>query len=434
MTKQERLEKMEQRFQEMIRQEKKLHEQGIQYIAGIDEVGRGPLAGPVVTACVVLPEDFHVPGVDDSKKLTEKRRLAMNQEIQNRALAIGIGTASPEEIDEMNILEATKCAMVRAFHDANEKLGRKIPGAEIQHLLIDALELPGISVPQEGIVHGDASSVSIAAASIVAKVTRDAYMVEMGEKYPGYAFESNKGYGTAAHYDGIRAQGITPIHRKSFLKNLESRHGGKAVENTEAKKMTGKKVYAVRAGRETGIFQTWKECQRLVTGYPGAEYKSFTTWEAAEEYLGKKQDVQTIPETAAEIYVDGSFDVRTKRFGCGVVILYRGKEITLKHGYDDPASAELRNVAGEVMGAVNAIRYCQEHDIDEVYIYHDYNGIGKWGDDEWKANLPLTRKYKQFVADARKNMKIVFIKVEAHTGVKYNEMADRLAKDAIGLF
>ena len=106
----------------------------------------------------------------------------------------------------------------------------------------------------------------------------------------------------------------------------------------------------------------------------------------------------------------------------------------MKHGYDDPASAELRNVAGEVMGAVNAIRYCQEHDIDEVYIYHDYNGIGKWGDDEWKANLPLTRKYKQFVADARKNMKIVFIKVEAHTGVKYNEMADRLAKDAIGLF
>ena len=206
------------------------------------------------------------------------------------------------------------------------------------------------------------------------------------------------------------------------------------MENTEAKKMTGKKVYAVRAGRETGIFQTWKECQRLVTGYPGAEYKSFTTWEAAEEYLGKKQNVQAIPETAAEIYVDGSFDVRTKRFGCGVVILYKGEEITLKHGYDDPASAELRNVAGEVMGAVTAIRYCQEHDIREVYIYHDYNGIGKWGDDEWKANLPLTRKYKQFVADARKNMKIVFIKVEAHTGVKYNEMADRLAKDAIGLF
>ena len=132
--------------------------------------------------------------------------------------------------------------------------------------------------------------------------------------------------------------------------------------------------------------------------------------------------------------MDGSFDVRTGKFGCGVVILYKGEVITLKHGYDDPASAELRNVAGEVMGAVNAIRYCQEHDIDEVYIYHDYNGIGKWGDDEWKANLPLTRKYKQFVADARKNMKIVFIKVEAHTGVKYNEMADRLAKDAIGLF
>ena len=177
----------------MIRQEKVLREKGIQYVAGIDEVGRGPLAGPVVTACVVLPEDFHVPGVDDSKKLTEKRRLAMNQEIQSRALAIGIGIASPEEIDEMNILEATKCAMVRAFHDANEKLGRKIPGAEIQHLLIDALELPDISVPQEGIVHGDASSVSIAAASIVAKVTRDATWWRWEKNIPDMRSKATRG-------------------------------------------------------------------------------------------------------------------------------------------------------------------------------------------------------------------------------------------------
>ena len=225
MTKQERLEKMEQRFQEMIRQEKALHEQGIQYIAGIDEVGRGPLAGPVVTACVVLPEDFHVPGVDDSKKLTEKRRLAMNQEIQDRALAIGIGIASPEEIDEMNILEATKCAMVRAFHDANEKLGRKIPGAEIQHLLIDALELPGISVPQEGIVHGDASSVSIAAASIVAKVTRDRFCMEMDAMYPEYNFKKHKGYPTKEHRELVMQYGPCPLHRRSFLKFMEKEHG-----------------------------------------------------------------------------------------------------------------------------------------------------------------------------------------------------------------
>ena len=220
MTKQERLEKMEQRFQEMIRQEKVLHEKGIQYVAGIDEVGRGPLAGPVVTACVVLPEDFHVPGVDDSKKLTEKRRLAMNQEIQSRALAIGIGIASPEEIDEMNILEATKCAMVRAFHDANEKLGRKIPGAEIQHLLIDALELPDISVPQEGIVHGDASSVSIAAASILAKVTRDRLMEQLDAQYPQYGFAVHKGYGTKRHYAALREYGPCEIHRRTFLKKL----------------------------------------------------------------------------------------------------------------------------------------------------------------------------------------------------------------------
>lgn len=437
MTKQERLEKMKQRFQEMTKHENELRSEGIQYIAGMDEVGRGPLAGPVYTACVVLPTDFDVLGVDDSKKLTEKRRVQLDQEIRNKALAIGIGIATPEEIDEMNILEATKRAMVRAYEEANTKLQERIPKTQIEHLMIDALELPEIKVPQEGIVHGDAGSISIAAASIVAKVARDAYMVEMGRKYPGYAFESNKGYGTKAHYDGIRELGITPIHRHSFLKNLESRHGASmapATGNSSGDKMGKKKYYAVRSGRETGIFDTWKECQRQVTGFPGAEFKSFGTKEEAESYLGKKSVADNIPEDAARIYVDGSFDKKSKRYAAGVVVLYQGQTFTMNEAFDDPESAEMRNVAGEVMGAVRAIQYCLKNQIPEVYIYYDYNGIGKWGDDEWKANLPLTQKYKKFVAEARKKMKITFIKVAAHTGDKYNEMADRLAKDAIGLF
>ncbi len=437
MTKQERLEKMKQRFQEMTKHESELRDSGVTYIAGMDEVGRGPLAGPVYTACVVLPADFDVLGVDDSKKLTEKRRVQMDQEIREEALAIGIGIATPEEIDEINILEATKRAMVRAYEEANEQLKKRIPGAAIEHLMIDALELPEIAVPQEGIVHGDAGSISIAAASIVAKVARDAYMVEMGEKYPGYAFESNKGYGTKAHYDGIRELGITPIHRRSFLKNLESRHGTsitKSDEKGRESKMGKKKFYAVRSGRNIGIFDTWKECQRQVTGFPGAEFKSFGTKEEAEAYLGKKSLADNISEDAARIYVDGSFDKKSKKYAAGVVVLYKGKTLTMNEAFDDPESAEMRNVAGEIMGAVRAIQYCQKHQIPEVYIYYDYNGIGKWGDDEWKANLPLTQKYKKFVAEARKKMKITFIKVAAHTGDKYNEMADRLAKDAIGLF
>ena len=196
--------------------EKALWDEGKAYIAGVDEVGRGPLAGPVVTAAVILPYDFDVLGVDDSKKLSPKKREELYDQIMDSALCVAIGRVEPQRIDEINILEATKEAMIMAINNlsTNPVAGEKtVP----DHILIDALTLKGISIPQTGIVHGDALSVSIAAASIIAKVTRDREMIKMAEIYPGHAFESNKGYGTKAHYEGLAAFGPTPIHRKSFL-------------------------------------------------------------------------------------------------------------------------------------------------------------------------------------------------------------------------
>ena len=219
MTKAEREKMLAEKLITMQEYENKLRERGIKYIAGVDEVGRGPLAGPVVTACVVLPEDFDVLGVDDSKKLSEKKREELFDSIKERALAIGIGIRDNNRIDEINILEATKEAMAEAIVNADAELKAK-QGKGIEHILIDALTLKNVDIPQTGIVKGDAKSLSIAAASIIAKVTRDRMMVEFAEVYPGYAFEKNKGYGTKAHYDGLHAQGMTPIHRRSFLKNL----------------------------------------------------------------------------------------------------------------------------------------------------------------------------------------------------------------------
>lgn len=199
--------------------ENRLISEGVDYIAGVDEVGRGPLAGPVVAACVILPKDFDTPGLDDSKKLTEKRRNAMLEVIRKEAVAYGLGMASPEKIDEVNILEATKGAMKIAIDKAEEMLMKKA-GAKIDHILFDAIKIEDIQIPQTSIIQGDGKSVSIAAASILAKVTRDAMMVKYAEEYPGYSFESNKGYGTKSHYEGLEKHGITPIHRRSFLKKM----------------------------------------------------------------------------------------------------------------------------------------------------------------------------------------------------------------------
>ena len=209
MTKAERQEKLKERLQAMLIHERRLWGSGRSLIAGVDEVGRGPLAGPVVAAAVILPHDFDVLGIDDSKKLSPKKREELAEVIKEKALAWSVGWVGPERIDEINILEATKEAMTQA-----------VQGLSLQpdHVLIDGnFTVRSLALPQTAIVKGDANSTSIAAASILAKVTRDRYMEEMDAVYPGYAFASNKGYGTKAHYDGLKAQGPTPIHRRSFI-------------------------------------------------------------------------------------------------------------------------------------------------------------------------------------------------------------------------
>ena len=214
MTKEERIKRQRERLEEMKKPEALLHARGYRYIAGVDEVGRGPLAGPVVAAAVVLPEDFNVLGVDDSKKLSEKKREELYDAILEGCLAYGIGMADHQVIDEINILQATKKAMREAIARCEEMLGG------LDYVIFDAVTIEDLKLPQEAVVKGDAKVLAVAAASIVAKVTRDRMMVEYSKEYPGYSFESNKGYGTAAHYRGIREQGICPIHRKTFLKSI----------------------------------------------------------------------------------------------------------------------------------------------------------------------------------------------------------------------
>lgn len=222
MTKEERLEKQRERLAEMRLREEELHKQGYVNIAGVDEVGRGPLAGPVVAAAVVLPEDFDVLGIDDSKKLSEKKREELFKVITEGAVAYGIGMADHEVIDDINILQATKLAMKRALDELSEKL-KAVECGPIDYILFDAMKIEDIDIPQESIIKGDAKVLAIAAASIVAKITRDRMMVEYAKEYPEYAFEKNKGYGTKAHYEGIEAQGICPIHRRTFLKKVLER-------------------------------------------------------------------------------------------------------------------------------------------------------------------------------------------------------------------
>ena len=220
MTKAERLAKMQEKHDTMMAFDNEYRQNGTIIVAGVDEAGRGPLAGPVVAACAILPKDFDVIGVDDSKKLSEKRREQLFEEILNKSLATGVGIADNNLIDEINILQATKKAMQDALQNANKMLEEKL-GETVNHVLFDAVEIKDVDVPQSAIVKGDAKSLSIAASSIIAKVTRDRMMMEYHEQYPYYGFDSNKGYGTKAHYAGIEEHGITPIHRKTFLKNLD---------------------------------------------------------------------------------------------------------------------------------------------------------------------------------------------------------------------
>lgn len=193
--------------------EHNLQKQGIFVIAGVDEVGRGPLIGNVVAACVVLPNDFELEGLNDSKKLTEKKRDKFYEIIKEKALAIGIGRVSEKEIDELNIYQATKKAMIMAIEEANKQI-------KIEHVLVDAMPLE-IDIPTTSIIKGDAKSISIAAASVVAKVIRDKEMYELDKIYPMYDLANNKGYGTKKHLQAIEEYGITKYHRVTYAPVLK---------------------------------------------------------------------------------------------------------------------------------------------------------------------------------------------------------------------
>lgn len=193
-------------FQEHLKIERAAKAQGFQLIAGVDEVGRGPLAGPVVAAAVILPADFELLGVNDSKQLSDKKRRELAPQIMAQAVAVGFGIVEAPEIDQINIYEASRVAMQQAVSQLK-------PQAD--YLLVDAMVVD-VDLPQEKLIKGDAKSASIGAASIVAKVKRDEIMAAYDREYPGYDFASNAGYGTAAHLAGLAQHGITPIHRQTF--------------------------------------------------------------------------------------------------------------------------------------------------------------------------------------------------------------------------
>lgn len=201
----------QQKYMDMSAYEIQAETEGYRQIAGIDEAGRGPLAGPVVAAAVILNPDKPVIGVNDSKKLSPQKRAALKVQIEEKAVAVGVGIVDVETIDRINILEATRLAMKKA-----------VEGLAVQPdlLLIDAVQLKEIAIPQKAIIKGDALSVSIAAASIIAKETRDAMMRAVDELYPEYGFASHKGYGTRQHMEAIRRLGPLPIHRRTFIQNI----------------------------------------------------------------------------------------------------------------------------------------------------------------------------------------------------------------------
>ncbi|HFI0043684.1 TPA: ribonuclease HII [Streptococcus suis] len=194
------------RLEAMLSYEKALYENGVELIAGIDEVGRGPLAGPVVAAAVILPKGCKIRYLNDSKKIPKSKHEAIYLEVMERAVAVGVGVKDATVIDQVNIYEATKLAMLEALGQLSE---------EPEHLLIDAMKL-NTPLPQTSIIKGDANSLSIAAASIVAKVTRDKMMADYDKEFSGYGFAKNAGYGTSEHLEGLNQLGITPIHRKTF--------------------------------------------------------------------------------------------------------------------------------------------------------------------------------------------------------------------------
>lgn len=207
-----------------------------------------------------------------------------------------------------------------------------------------------------------------------------------------------------------------------------------------------KKYYAVRNGHNTGVYETWDDCKAQVIGFSGAVYKSFPTIEEARAYmeigtnkdkeaksLDKIQSSEKINETEAVAYVDGSYDLKTRRFSCGVVIFHNGNEQHFSESFNDAELAEMRNVAGEIKGAEKAMQFCLEEGIKSITIYHDYEGVAKWCTGEWQTKKTGTKAYKTFYNFASERVKIQFIKVKGHSGDKYNDLADKLAKEALGI-
>lgn len=199
--------------------------------------------------------------------------------------------------------------------------------------------------------------------------------------------------------------------------------------------MAAKKFYAVKSGREPGIYTVWKDCQRQVTGYKGAQFKGFMTLEEAQQYMGGADSGASYePRDGAVIaYVDGSYNIRTKAFSYGAVIFDGGSEITMSEAFEDEELASMRNVAGEINGSMAAMRYCVEHGKHMLDLYYDYEGISKWCTGEWKTNKKGTVAYKEYYDSVKDRLDVRFVKVKGHSGDKYNDMADRLAKDAVGI-
>lgn len=206
------------------------------------------------------------------------------------------------------------------------------------------------------------------------------------------------------------------------------------------------KFYAVKEGRSIGVYDTWEECKVQVDGYPGAVYKSFKSINEARIFIGleefndcekvevnKKQEVIKCGRDEAIAYVDGSFNVATNEFSYGAVIFHNGKELHLSKKYDDKELASMRNVAGEIYGSMAAMKYAYENGVRRLVIYHDYEGIAKWCKGEWKTNKEGTINYKRYYEAASKKVEIKFVKVKGHSGDKYNDMADKLAKEAVGI-
>lgn len=272
------------RMERLLTYERECYEKGYELVAGIDEAGRGPLAGPVAAAAVILPKGCKIEGVDDSKKLSAKKREELYDVILEKAVTYGIGIVSNERIDEINILQATYEAMRQALAQLEP---------QPDYILADAVTIPQVKTPQKGIVKGDAKSMSIGAASIVAKVCRDRMMEAYDEVYPGYGFAANKGYGAPEHLEGIRRQGITPIHRRTFVRNFLPQQGENPTE-----KGNRSEVLAAKQMRRMG-YEILERNYRAVGGEIDIIAKK-DTYIVFTEVKYRKNDAKGMPAEAVD--------------------------------------------------------------------------------------------------------------------------------------